>query len=73
MRLGYYKLNYPKERTNDWIWIVDHSIQLGREQCFVILGIRQDNLPERPLTFTDIEAIELSPVKQSNGKIVYEQ
>ncbi len=73
MRLGYYKLNRPKELGNDWVWIVDHSIQLGSEKCFVILGVRLKNLPERPLTFTDIEPIELAPVKQSNGEIVYQQ
>ncbi len=73
MRLGYYKLNGPKELGNDWVWIVDHSIQLGSEKCFVILGVRLKNLPEHPLTFTDIEPIELAPVKQSNGEIVYQQ
>lgn len=73
MRLGYYKLNRPKEHANDWVWIVDHSIQLGKEKCFVVLGIRLKDLPKRPLTFADIEPIELAPVKQSNGEIVYQQ
>lgn len=55
MRLGYYKLNRPKEHADDWAWIVDHSIQIGKEKCFVILGVRLKNLPNRPLTFTDVE------------------
>ena len=73
MRLGYYKLNCPKEYANDWVWIIDHSVQIGKEKCFVILGIRLKDLPDRPLTFTDVEPIELAPVKQSNGDIVYQQ
>lgn len=73
MRLGYYKLNCPKEYASDWIWIIDHSIQIGKEKCFVILGIRLKDLPDRPLTFTDVEPIELAPVQQSNGDIVYQQ
>ncbi len=73
MRLGYYKLNRPKEQATDWIWIIDHAVQIGAEKCLLILGIRQSNLPDRPLTFSDLEPIELLPVTKSNGDIVYEQ
>jgi hypothetical protein len=74
MRLGYYKLTRPKEQANDWIWIIDHSIQLSTEKCLVILGIRLCNLPiGRSLIFSDVEPIELIPVIKSNGDIVYEQ
>lgn len=74
MRLGYYKLNRPKEQANDWVWIIDHSIQLSSEKCLVILGIRLCNLPtDRALIFADVEPIELIPVTKSSGKIVYEQ
>lgn len=74
MRLGYYKLNCPKEHASDWVWIVDHSVQIGLEKCLVILGVRLSNLPiDRALKFEDVEPIELIPVTKSNGNIVYEQ
>lgn len=74
LKLGYYKLTRIKEHADDWIWIIDHSIQLGADKCLVILGIRASKLPtNRPLTLTDVEPIELLPVKKSNGEIVYEQ
>jgi hypothetical protein len=75
LRLGYYKLTRPKERGDDWVWIVDHSVQLGPEKCFVILGIRLSDLPypERSLRHDDMEPVEVLPVKQSNGEIVYQQ
>jgi hypothetical protein len=74
MRLGYYKLNRAKIKANDWIWIIDHSVQIGAEKCLVILGIRLSDLPiGRPLTYEDVEPIELIPVTKSNGAIVYEQ
>jgi len=74
MRLGYYKIHRAKEIADDWIWIVDHSIQIGSEKCLIILGIRTRDLPEnRSLTFNDVEPIDLVPVKKSNGDIVYEQ
>ena len=74
LKLGYYKLYKPKEIADDWLWIVDHSVQLGCEKCLVILGVRQKDLPKnRALTFSDVEPIEVLPVTKSNGDIVYEQ
>ncbi len=75
LRLGYYKLTRPKEHADDWVWIVDHTIQIGEEKCFVILGIRLSSLPThgRCLGHEDVEPISLFPVKQSNGEIVWQQ
>ena len=74
MRLGYYKLHRPKIQADDWIWIVDHSVQIGQEKCLLILGVRVKDLPkDRPLTYQDVEPIDLIPVKESNGDIVYAQ
>jgi hypothetical protein len=74
MRLGYFKLNRQKKIADDWIWIVDHSVQIGSEKCFVILGVRLSDLPiDRALRYEDVEPIELVPVTKSNGDIVYEQ
>jgi hypothetical protein len=74
-RLGYYKLMRPKVIAPDWVWIVDHSVQSGQEKCLVILGIRLSDLPEvgQCLRHEDMEPIELIPVKQSDGRIVYQQ
>ena len=44
LRLGYYKLMRPQARAGDWVWIVDHTLQLGVEKCLVILGIRLGDL-----------------------------
>ena len=74
LKIGYYKLTREKEFADDWIWIVDHSVQWGAEKCLLILGIRKKDLPkDRGLTYSDVEPIELLPVTKSNGDIVYEQ
>lgn len=75
LRLGYYKLMRAKEPAEDWIWIVDHTVQLGADKCLVILGIRQSSLPlpGNRLSHEDVEPITLVPVTQSNGEIVYQQ
>lgn len=73
LRLGYYKLTREKEQAKDWVWIIDHSVQLGDEKCLVILGIRLCSLPDRCLNHEDVEPIALLPVKHSNGDVVYQQ
>lgn len=74
-RLGYYKLTRSKEQADDWVWIIDHTVQLGAEKCFVILGIRLCNLPApgSSLSHEDVEPIALCPVKQSNREVVFQQ
>jgi hypothetical protein len=75
LRLGYYKLTRQKEIANDWVWIVDHTVQIGADKCFVIIGIRLSSLPPRGncVSHEDVESIRLDPVRQSNGNIVYQQ
>lgn len=77
MRLGYYKLHRPKEQASDWVWIIDHSNQIGQEKCFVILGVRLAHLPppgpEFPLSLPQMEPIELEPVTTSDKEVVYRQ
>jgi hypothetical protein len=75
LRLGYYKLTRPKERGDDWVWIVDHTVQIGAEKCLVILGVRLRALPTMGecLSHQDVEPIALWPVKKSNGDVVHQQ
>ncbi len=74
-RLGYYKLNREKEIEEDWVWILDHTIQLEATKCLLILGIRLSKLPPtgEALSLEDVEPLALIPVEKSNGDIVYEQ
>ncbi len=37
LRIGLAALLRPKTIANDWVWLVDHSIQIGRCKCLVIL------------------------------------
>jgi len=75
LRLGYYKLTCPKEQADDWVWIADHTVQIGAEKCFVILGIRLSDLPPvgQCVSHRDVELIALLPVEKSNQDVVYRQ
>ena len=44
-RLGVAALEEPAERADDWIWIADHSNQIGPEKALVVLGVRASQLP----------------------------
>jgi len=65
MRLGHAMLTAPREHGDDWAWLIDHSVQIGKDKCLVILGIRLRDLPERgeSLQQQDMELIELKPAK----------
>ena len=75
LRLGYYKLTRPSVIADDWIYVIDHFIQVDNKKCFVINGIRQSQLSnlERALTFEDMEPLAILPVNESTGDIVFEQ
>lgn len=53
-------------KHGDWIWIVDHSNQIGQEKVLVILGIRASELPERgsTLRLSDVKPLMLRVGKQ---------
>jgi hypothetical protein len=75
LRLGLYQLNRPKEQADDWIWILDHTLQLGPYKCLIVVGIRLSawKADQRVLSHEDVELIDLQPVIESNGKVVYQQ
>lgn len=63
LRLGHAMLTAPRASAEDWVWLIDHSVQIGRDKCLVILGIRAADLPEpgQSLRHEDMELIELRP------------
>jgi hypothetical protein len=75
LRLGLYQMNRPKPQADDWMWIMDHTMQLGERKCLIVVGIRQSawNAQDRVLSHEDVDLIDLVPVTTSNGKVVYRQ
>ena len=75
LRLGLYQLQRPLERADDWMWIIDHTMQLGERKCSIIVGLRQSawNAKDRCLSHEDVEVIDLEPVTSSTGERVYQQ
>ena len=75
LRLGLYQLNRPQELADDWMWIIDHTMQLGERKCLIIVGLRQSawDAEDRRLSHEDVQLIDLQPVTTSTGEVVYQQ
>lgn len=75
LRLGLYQLSRPKPQADDWMWILDHTMQMGERKCLIIVGIRQStwDAEDRCLSHKDLELIDLQPVTESTGEVVYRQ
>ena len=68
MRAGVAILQQPVEAADDWIWMVDHSNQIGLEKVLQILGIRAAHLPEPGQTMSRKSLQVLAVVPRENWK-----
>ena len=75
LRVGLYELQRPKPRADDWVWLIDHTIQWGARKCLFVVGVRLDewNLQRRPLSHQDLQLLALEPVEKSDGETVCRQ
>lgn len=72
LKIGYFELIRTKEKANDWIILLDHSIQFGQEKILVVLGIRESVFLKlnRPLKYRDLETLLIKPATNWNGGLV---
>lgn len=71
-RFGLAQLAGPKAVAPDWVWLIDHSVQIGTQKVLVILGIRLTDLPPpgQCLTHDQMELIALEPMDTSTRQDV---
>ena len=71
LRMGLWALRRPQVIADDWVWMTDHSIQIGQCKCLVILGARLSTLElGQPLCHADMELIALAPMTHSDQQKV---
>lgn len=76
LRVGLYQLQRPLEHADDWVWIVDHTVQIGELKCMLVVGLRLSAWQpqaDRRLSYEDVDLIGLWPVRTSTGEVVDEQ
>ena len=67
-------MTHYKEFAADWVWVTDHSIQLGQEKVLVVLGIREKDIPSgRALTLDDLTTLSLHISTNTNSELVKSQ
>lgn len=71
-RVGLYELTCPQERGDDWVWLVDHTVQLGAHKGLVVIGLRLGawQASPRPLEHQDVRLLHLEPMEHSDGQAV---
>jgi hypothetical protein len=72
LRFGLARLNANKSKASDWVWMLDHSVQIGPQKVLLIIGIRQQALPQRgqSLRLEDMELIALEAMESSTREDV---
>jgi hypothetical protein len=62
-RFGVAALEEPVEAADDWIWMADHSNQIGTEKVLVIVGIRASQMPEsgQAIRHQDVRVLAVIP------------
>jgi hypothetical protein len=71
-RLGLDALTCPLEQADDWVWLVDHTVQLGSQKGMIVVGLRLGawQAQPRPLEHADVQLLHLEPMERSNGELV---
>lgn len=60
-RWGVDALTEAVEKADDWVWLADHSNQIGKDKVLLVLGIRASQLPPpgTPLRHEDLRVLTL--------------
>ncbi len=79
LRYGLYNLQKNKQKRSDWIWVVDHTIDFGVKQAFVVLGVTKEDyrrLKKRRGSFNlshkDVEVMAIDIVEKTSYETVLE-
>jgi hypothetical protein len=69
LRLGCFALRRPLPARPDWVWLVDHTIQVEKRKLLIILGVPLAAVAfsQRCLTLADLQLIALVPMEHSTG------
>lgn len=78
LRLGVAAIERPIAPADDWIWMVDHSNQIGQEKVLSILGLRASQMPPpgETIKHRHVRVLTLQPGtswKREDVAAVYEQ
>jgi len=72
-KVGIYRLNSQKIMADDWIIMIDESIEFGNDKLLLILGIRESHVDfSRPLNYQDMVCLKLIASSSWTGEQINE-
>lgn len=74
LRFGLYKLQQPLSRRNDWVLVIDHTIEFGAKNCLVVLATSLETFRKRDcqLRHQDMEVAAIRVGNCSKGEEIAE-
>lgn len=65
-RVGVAAIDVPLESADDWVWLADHSCQIGPEKALVVLAVRASKMPPpgTALKHEDLHVLIVQPGTQ---------
>lgn len=73
-KYGHHELTRPKEIADDWVVILDESVQFGQSKLLLVYGVRQSKIDfTQPLKYQDLTPLVLMCRSSWNGESIKEQ
>lgn len=74
-KFGLYELSKEIEHRQDWIFILDHTVELGKVKCLVVLAVSLEAFKKSgfQLQHKDMVALHIEPMEYSNGELIFQR
>lgn len=72
LRLGLHKLRKGATRRQDWVYILDHTIEFGKKKCLVVLGITLERFRANQckVSHRDVEVLGIGITERADAASV---
>ena len=73
-KYGFFLLTKPVEKADDWVVIIDESVQFGQNKLLLVYGIRHADIPiNRGLVFSDLIPLVLVSKSSWTGDLIAQE
>jgi hypothetical protein len=75
LKVGLHLLEREKDQNQQWVYIIDASIQMGDKKCLLVVGIPLSRLQMKgdyTISHTDLEPLVVKTIASCKGEVVKE-
>jgi hypothetical protein len=75
VQYGIFELLRPLPRRDDWVYILDHTIEFSTQKCLLILGITLEQFRKNNciIRHEDVRVLHISLSKQPDGEEIFKK